>query len=89
MLHAFFSNLLETLRNRVIKGGANPYVKSSPNKSEAQRLARQFSEFNADPAKDAFARLKNDAAGLQLLIKASPFRFEAPGFGTINLGVML
>ena len=89
MLDAFFSNLLETLRYGVIKGGANLYVKSAPNKREAQRLARQFGELNADATQDAFAWLKNYAAGLKLLIKASPFPLEAPGFGSINLGVML
>jgi hypothetical protein len=89
MLDAFFSNLLETFCYRVIKRGANLYVKSAANEREAKRLARQFGKLNADPAQDAFAWLENYAAGLNLLLEVSPVRPEPSGFGPVNLGVML
>ena len=89
MLHAFFGHLLQTLLNRVIKRCSYLYIESTSNEGKAKRFAGQFRQLHANPADNAFAWLKDHAAGLNLLLKCPAFAFEASGFHFIYLRVML
>ena len=89
MAHAFFRNRPQAVLNGVAEGGRYPHVEAAADKSQAQRFGGQFGQFDTDSAENTFARLEDDAAGLELLLKGPALRVESVGVGAIDLRVVL
>src|SRR5208337_4719469 len=89
MANAFLRHPPHALPDGEIERRPHPHVETAPDKSQAQRFARHFGQLDANPANDAFARLKDEAAALELLIEAAALRPESVGVNAIDLRVVL
>jgi hypothetical protein len=86
---AKFSCLPQTGGNRVVKWRGQPHAKTPPNKRQTKWLALKLRKLHANPANDALALQKDDAAGLHLLLEWPPFMPETAGIRSVLLGIRL
>lgn len=89
MFHTLTGDLLQSSFDMRGEGRGDPHVKPAPNKSQPEWLRRLFREFDANPAPDAFTRLKEDASRLHVLLKLPALAPEPIRIRPVNLGVML
>ena len=71
MLHTLRTNFLQPQRDFLVERRRHLYIETAPDKSQTQRLRRQLRKLDANPTKNAFARLEDDAARLELLLECA------------------
>src|ERR1035441_7599223 len=84
-----YTTLFRSLLDGAVERPGHPHVEAASDKSQAQRFGRHFGQLDANPAENAFARLEEDAAGLELPGKGPALGAEPAGVGALNMGVVL
>ena len=89
MFNAFATNESQPLLNALVEWSGYAHIKAASDEGEAKRFTRHFGEFDANAAKNAFAGLEDNAAGLDVLLESAAVGAIAGSVCLVLLGVEL
>ena len=89
MLDTFRGDFFQAFFDGGMKWSRDAHIETASDERKPERFFCQFSEPHTDAAADAFARLEDDAAGLDDLFKRLTRAAKTLRIGIVSLCVML